>query len=110
MQADQFDIRIYLSDNNNFHEPTIQPLHAFWNDIRHIRGTLVFLKSLISENNSEHKEYWQKEFNGLKQKLKELHESFLKAYKQSLCILKEFELNKYDRMYLEIMFLRSEWN
>jgi hypothetical protein len=100
-------VKIFLGKNED--EPIIQPVDKLWNDIRHTRSSIAFLKSLIEESqpNRGFIKYWQAEIEKLQEELKFVQNEFTQTYITSLCVLKEFEITKYDRAYLEIAFIHS---
>ncbi|MFN5538998.1 MAG: hypothetical protein ACK481_02925 [Candidatus Melainabacteria bacterium] len=97
---------LFDQDQADFSKAKIQPLDNLWNEFRYTRSTMVFLYSLINEKhpNKGFLNHWLNEVSKLKESLKEIRSSFVQYYFDSKHLLSEFEINKYDYCYLEIMF------
>jgi hypothetical protein len=89
-------------------EPFIEPIEGFWSEMKHTRATLLYLKALIEDKNAGKNflENWNLEVHNLECILPSIEKNFCKAYLDSLCVLREFEIKKYDRAYLEIAFTK----
>lgn len=87
----------------------IQPIESLWNEIRHTRSTIAYIRALLDDDrpNRNFIGRWKQEIDKLQEKLRPLSEEFTRLYVASLCLLQEFEIKKYDRCYLEIAFLKS---
>lgn len=83
----------------------IEPLESLWKEMRHTRATLIYLKTLLSKQGANtHKSIWQQEVIDLESSLTFIQKKFNENYLLGLCVLREFEITKYDRAFLEIAF------
>lgn len=88
------------SENDTF----LEPIETYWNELRHTQSTIAYINTLIEEKDSQYIEHWKHELHKLRHRLEEVKADFTKYYIGCLCLLQEFEIKKYDRTYLEIIF------
>jgi hypothetical protein len=94
-------VRIFKAaeDKDSF----LDPIEKTWQELKHCKNTIIFLKNMLKLfPQSPHRLTWHQELLTESKNFKDTQACFKKYYLGCLCLLQEFEINKYDREYYEL--------